>query len=54
MTYLAKRVAVIGAGVSGVTSAKHLKAAGVEVVIYERSSKCGGNWYVHPTASLST
>jgi cation diffusion facilitator CzcD-associated flavoprotein CzcO len=46
MTYTAKRVAVIGAGVSGLTSAKHLKAAGVEVVVYERSSKCGGNWYV--------
>ncbi|KAG0649154.1 Flavin-containing monooxygenase ustF2 [Hyphodiscus hymeniophilus] len=44
MTYKAKRVAVIGAGVSGVTSAKHLKAAGVEVVVYERSSTSGGNW----------
>jgi ribulose 1,5-bisphosphate synthetase/thiazole synthase len=44
MTYTAKRVAIIGAGVSGVTSAKHLKAAGVQVVVYERSSQCGGNW----------
>jgi NADPH-dependent glutamate synthase beta subunit-like oxidoreductase len=44
MTFTAKKVAVIGAGVSGITSAKHLKAAGVDVVVYERSSTCGGNW----------
>jgi cation diffusion facilitator CzcD-associated flavoprotein CzcO len=52
MTYTAKRVAVIGAGVSGVTSAKYLKAAGVEVVVYERSSKSGGNWFVQVSSSL--
>ncbi|KAE9363774.1 FAD/NAD(P)-binding domain-containing protein [Stipitochalara longipes BDJ] len=39
-----KRVAVIGAGVSGVTSAKHLKGAGIEVVVFERSRQAGGNW----------
>jgi cation diffusion facilitator CzcD-associated flavoprotein CzcO len=41
-----KRVAVIGAGVSGVTSAKHLREAGIEVVVFERSRQAGGNWFV--------
>ncbi|TVY50730.1 Flavin-containing monooxygenase ustF2 [Lachnellula cervina] len=44
MTIKPPRVAVIGAGLSGVVSAKHLKDSGVEVVVYERSSKSGGNW----------
>ncbi|KAH8597078.1 hypothetical protein B0O99DRAFT_670682 [Bisporella sp. PMI_857] len=39
-----KRVAVIGAGVSGLTSARHLRSRGLEVVIYERSSNLGGVW----------
>ncbi|TVY45934.1 Flavin-containing monooxygenase [Lachnellula occidentalis] len=38
------RVAIIGAGLSGVVSAKHLKYSGAEIVVYERSSKSGGNW----------
>ena len=41
-----KRVAVIGAGFSGVTSAKHLREAGIEVVVFERSRQAGGNWFV--------
>jgi cation diffusion facilitator CzcD-associated flavoprotein CzcO len=41
-----KRVAVIGAGVSGVTTAKHLKESGIEVVVFERSRQAGGNWSV--------
>lgn len=49
MTYKPKRIAVIGAGVSGVTTAKHLKASGIDVVVYERSSGCGGVWYVYNT-----
>ena len=44
MVFAAKRVAVIGAGVSGLTSARHLKAAGLEVVVYERSPVSGGIW----------
>jgi len=44
-----KRVAVIGAGVSGIVSAKHLKEFGLEVVVFERSRQAGGNWLVsHP------
>ncbi len=41
-----KRVVVIGAGVSGVVSAKHLKDSGLEVVVFERSKQAGGNWSV--------
>lgn len=39
-----KRVAVIGAGVSGITTAKHLKKVGINAVVFERSSRIGGNW----------
>ncbi|CZR66970.1 related to FAD dependent oxidoreductase [Phialocephala subalpina] len=39
-----KRVAVIGAGVSGITAAKHLKNVGINPVVFERSSRIGGNW----------
>jgi cation diffusion facilitator CzcD-associated flavoprotein CzcO len=48
MAFPAKRVAVIGAGVSGLTSARHLKAAGLDVVVYERSSASGGIWFEEP------
>jgi NADPH-dependent 2,4-dienoyl-CoA reductase/sulfur reductase-like enzyme len=53
MVFKAKRVAVIGAGVSGLASARHLKAAGLEVVVYERSSVSGGVWFVQVTTALS-
>lgn len=39
-----KKVAVIGAGVSGVCTATHLKEAGIEVTVFERSAKAGGVW----------
>ncbi|KUJ17156.1 FAD/NAD(P)-binding domain-containing protein [Mollisia scopiformis] len=39
-----KRVAVIGAGISGITAAKHLKHVGINAVVFERSSRIGGNW----------
>jgi phytoene dehydrogenase-like protein len=55
MVYSAKRVAVIGAGVSGLTSARHLKAAGLDVVVYERSCVSGGIWFEEPaTTPLSS
>lgn len=39
------RVAVIGAGISGVVSALHLKEAGIPyVVVFERSGVVGGAW----------
>ncbi|KAL2847213.1 major facilitator superfamily domain-containing protein [Aspergillus pseudoustus] len=39
-----RRVAVIGAGISGVVSAAHLLDAGLEVVVFERSHAAGGVW----------
>lgn len=39
-----QRVAVIGAGISGVVSAAHLLAAGIEVTVFERSNAAGGVW----------
>lgn len=40
-------VAVIGAGISGVVSAKQLKLAGIKVVVYERTGTVGGIWYIY-------
>ena len=42
-----ERVAVIGAGISGVVSDLHLAAAGLNVTVYERSSTVGGVWYAN-------
>ncbi|KAI4763755.1 dimethylaniline monooxygenase [Aureobasidium sp. EXF-3400] len=39
-----KTVAVIGAGVSGVSSAIHLRNAGLEVTVFERGDVAGGVW----------
>ncbi|TVY45229.1 Flavin-containing monooxygenase [Lachnellula subtilissima] len=44
MAHPIKRIAVIGAGVSGVSAAAHLKAAGLEVTVFERTGKAGGVW----------
>lgn len=38
-------VAVIGAGVSGLCSAKHAIAQGLNVTIFEQSEEIGGIWY---------
>ncbi|KAK5227775.1 hypothetical protein LTR47_008582 [Exophiala xenobiotica] len=38
-------VAVIGAGVSGVSAAAHLLKNGLEVVLFERASIAGGVWH---------
>ncbi|KAI1304325.1 hypothetical protein F5Y03DRAFT_358034 [Xylaria venustula] len=40
-----KNVAVIGAGISGVTSAAHLIKEGIEVAVFERTGTIGGVWY---------
>ncbi|KAF2626305.1 FAD dependent oxidoreductase [Macroventuria anomochaeta] len=40
-----KRVAVIGAGISGVVTAAHLKKEGLDVTVFERSSAAGGIWF---------
>lgn len=39
-------VAVIGAGISGVVSAAHLLAVGLNVTVFERNKAAGGVWYV--------
>lgn len=44
MAFQLSRVAVIGGGVSGLTTARHLKTNGVDVLLYERSGNVGGNW----------
>ncbi len=44
-----RRVAVIGAGVSGVTTAVHLQAEGLNVTVFERAPVAGGVWSVYPT-----
>ncbi|KAM0713546.1 hypothetical protein Q7P37_010508 [Cladosporium fusiforme] len=39
-----RTVAVIGAGVSGVASAVHLRKAGLDVTVFERNPHVGGVW----------
>jgi len=39
------RVAVIGAGMSGILAAHRLHQAGVEVVVLEKNSDVGGTWF---------
>lgn len=43
-------VGVIGAGISGVSSAAHLLRYGFEVVVFERSDFAGGVWHFDPRA----
>ena len=40
----AKRVAVVGAGTSGISAAGHLLAAGLDVTVFERGQVAGGIW----------
>jgi heterodisulfide reductase subunit A-like polyferredoxin len=42
-----ERVSVIGAGISGVTAAAHLRREGMNVTVFERSSAAGGIWLVY-------
>ncbi len=47
------RVAVIGAGISGITAAHVLKKHGFEVVVYEKADQPGGVWAVaYPQITL--
>ena len=47
-----QNVAVIGAGVSGVSSAIHLKKAGLKVTVYERSNTAGGVWVYNTQSAI--
>ncbi|KAJ5295852.1 hypothetical protein PENANT_c001G06505 [Penicillium antarcticum] len=64
MNGTSKRVAVIGAGISGVVTAGHLLALGIDVTVFERSHAAGGVWlydkrtpieaqYPSPTPTIS-
>jgi cation diffusion facilitator CzcD-associated flavoprotein CzcO len=47
------RVAVIGAGISGITAAHVLKKNGFEGVVYEKADRPGGVWAVaYPQITL--
>jgi cation diffusion facilitator CzcD-associated flavoprotein CzcO len=54
MSFPCKHVAVIGAGISGVVAAAHLRKEGVEVTVFERSSAAGGIWYFTSHAYMSS
>ncbi|KAK6008143.1 hypothetical protein QM012_000046 [Aureobasidium pullulans] len=47
-----RTVAVIGAGVSGVSSAIHLRNAGLDVTVYERGEVAGGVWVYDSRTAL--
>lgn len=50
-----RRVAVIGAGPSGVTALKNLVDAGfTDIVCYDRNDAVGGNWLYRPESSHSS
>ena len=47
-------VAVIGAGISGLTTLKMLEDYGIEAVCFEASDRIGGNWaFDNPNGSSS-
>lgn len=46
-----RKVAVIGAGPSGVPAARHLLEAGLEVRVFERQAQAGGIWNFRPEVS---
>jgi cation diffusion facilitator CzcD-associated flavoprotein CzcO len=40
----APRVAIVGAGVSGIAVARALRNADIEFTIFEKASEAGGTW----------
>lgn len=50
----AKRVAVIGAGISGVSAAAHLLRQGLETILFERSDIPGGVWHYDERSALES
>ena len=49
-----KRVCVIGAGPSGLAAAKNCLTSGLEVVLYEKNDKVGGNWVFNASTGHSS
>ena len=47
------RIAIIGAGFSGISTAKALKQRGLDFVVLEKSSVVGGNWAFQNPNGLS-
>ncbi len=47
------RVAVIGAGSSGITALKSLAEQGFDVTCYEASDRIGGNWVYENSNGMS-
>lgn len=55
MAHRSKKVAVIGAGCSGLTAIKNVKEAGLQnVVAYEQNDQIGGNWLFSEKESHSS
>lgn len=48
------RVAIIGAGPSGLAAAKNCRAAGLEYTVFEKSHTVGGNWVFNPEPGHSS
>lgn len=46
------RVAVIGAGISGLAAARHALVAGMDVTVFEQSDRIGGNWAYRANAGV--
>jgi hypothetical protein len=49
-----KRVCVIGAGPSGIAAARNCVEFGIDVVVFERGDKVGGNWVFNATSGHSS
>lgn len=47
-----KDVAVIGAGISGVSAAAHLLRVGINVTLFERTGVIGGVWHLDPRPDI--
>ncbi|MES2759892.1 MAG: NAD(P)-binding domain-containing protein [Pseudomonadota bacterium] len=49
-----RRVCVIGAGPSGIAAGKNCIEMGIDVVIFEKNNKVGGNWVFNSTTGHSS
>ncbi len=47
------KIAIIGAGCSGFTTAKRLKDEGIAFDVFEASDDIGGNWYFNNPNGMS-
>ena len=41
------KVAIVGAGISGVVTGAHLGNAGIDFIVFERNNAAGGIWFCH-------